>query len=155
MPFRFTPKIIIKGYFFLFFLICVSYLTSLFNPASIQYSFYQILITFNASYLIRFLLCVTSALFNAISLIPLFLFIYNKQFLAPKFWQKLLTLRLIFDLTGHLYEYYTLKSLFHYEDPSLGFYTTLLLVIMLLPSYIIHYQYAYRLSTLKKIEVHK
>src|SRR3989338_8307569 len=136
------PKTVIKGYFFLFTFIYVGYLSSVLNPASFLYSFYYILISFNPAYKINYYSCVLSAIFDVLALIPIYLFIYNKQFLTSRIWQRCFTLRIIFDLTGHLYEYYTLRSLFFYDDIILGVSASLLTFILVLPSYVIGYQYA-------------
>lgn len=112
-------------------------------PTSFLYIYYHALMAFHPAYLIPYILALGQVFFNLVSLVPLFLFVFRIPFLSARFWQQMLVLRIIFDLTGHAGEANQLISISH-ADSEWFFSKILLTGIMLIPSYGACFQYAFR-----------
>lgn len=135
---------IFKTYFYLFIFLSVGNLTNFLYPWSDVNAFYKILIAFNFSYILTYLTSFFSALLNVISALPIFLYIYRRRFLNAALWQKLFCARLIFELTGHHYDYHFLKSLFYFDNTLIAFQAVLFFFVSLIPSYFITYRHAFK-----------
>ena len=132
-----------KIYSLLFFFLALANIASIFSSESILYSYYHTLIAFNRQYFIAYYLNVASALMSFFSLAPLVLFTFRIRFLNKHFWQWLFYARVIFDLTGHAYEVKFVKSLF-YSNFWPAVLSIVLFIATMIPSYIAHFQYAFR-----------
>ncbi len=109
---------------------------------STVYEFYHILMAFKKSSSLLYLASLGGALFNIFSLVPLFLFAFGKRFLRAWVWKIFFVLKIIFDTTGHRFEFLFLQSNFH-QDFYAGLSGVILLTIYLLPSYIALFMYAF------------
>lgn len=98
-------------------------------------TYYHILIAYNLSYIIHYLRNALSVILNALAVISFYLFLRQTRWLTNSFWRGFLGFRFLSDMTGRIYEIKTLKSLF-YQDIGLGKDITLLVVMLVLPSYI-------------------
>ena len=139
---KFTDKWIWKLYFLIILTVYVGNVTSILNPQLEAYRYYHILIAFHKEYRLVFGLNVACAITNLTSLIPLFLYIFEIRWLPLRFWQWMMVCRVIFDLTGHAYEFNFLKSLF-YVSLSYGLSAALFFVVFFIPSYIACFRYAF------------
>lgn len=104
--------------------------------------YYQILMAYNIYFLVPFCLNALSVILNILTLLPFYLFIRRINFLVPSFWQWLFIFRLAADITGRSYEFQFIKSLF-YQDPQTGFSLISVYLLLVLPSYIALYLYAF------------
>ena len=133
-------------YFLIYFLIISFSTIYYFLPQSTFYLYFQILIAFDIYFLISYCLSALSIIFDYLSLVPLFLFVCNIQFLNKYFWRWMFILRLAFNLTARSYEFHFIKSLL-YQDKYYAFLLVALIVIISIPSYMAHYLYAFRDKT--------
>ena len=118
-------------------------------PTSFLYIYYHTLIAFHPAYLISYLLALGQAFFNLVNLIALFLFVFRILFLSQRFWQWMLVLRIIFDLTGHAGEMQHFISIFHAN--SEWFISRIVLgLLVIFPSYGACFQYAFRWNEFRR-----
>ena len=139
---KLTDKWIWKLYLLVISTVYIGNLTSIVNSQLEVYRYYHILIAFYKEYRLVYWLNVASALTNTISLIPLFLYIFDIRWLPLRVWQWVLVSRVVFDLTGHAYEFNFLKSLY-YANIKYGTSTSLFFVLFFVPSYVACYRYAF------------
>jgi len=123
-----------KIYFILFTILSIAVLANIFSAESIVYMYYHILSTFQGHRIILYYLNVANALLTVLSLIPLFLFVFQKNFGNVRIWQSLFILRLLSEPLGHHYEVAFLKSLAFSHLGLLGFSLFVSLGVIL-PSY--------------------
>lgn len=132
-----------KIYFCIFALYVLGNALDILMPTSFLYIYYHALMAFHPVYFIPYILALGQVFFNLVSLVPLFLFVFRIRFLSDRFWQRVLVLRIIFDLTGHAGEVNQLISISH-ADSEWFFSKIVLTGIMLIPSYGACFQYAFR-----------
>ena len=132
-----------KIYTVLFSLVVIGNLTSILSEDSFLYTYYHILLAFRKEYTLLYYLALTSAFVNLIALVPLILYTLRINFLPPRLWQWLFTLRLAFDLFGHSYELKQIRSFFA-ADVIQGILVLIPLILTFFPSYIALYKYAFR-----------
>ena len=130
-------------YFILYWLILTIHTTYFFLPESAINLYYHYLIAYDLHFLFIYTLNVLLIIFNALSLIPLYLFICRVDFLTLDFWKTLFLLRLTFDVIGRSYEYQIVKALFH-DAPLTALLGICTFVLFYLPSYIALFLYAFR-----------
>jgi len=132
-----------KAYFLFTLLITSGSAIYFFQEKSPINLYYQILIAFDIHYLIPYCFNALSVLLNLTSLLPFYFFVCRNPFLSEKFCQWLLCFRLIFDLTGHSYEFQIIKSL-NFQDKAASWAAIAVIVLFSLPSYVANYLYAFR-----------
>jgi len=132
-----------KIYLFIFTPLALGNFVSILDGESAVYSYYHALIAFHPDYFLQYAMNVASATLNAFALIPLFLYTFRGSFLWPRFWQWFFILRIAFDLTGHAYEAKLVKSLF-ISHSGYAISSLLLLLLLVVPSYIACFRYAFR-----------
>ena len=115
----------------------------LFHPESSIYLYYYILRHFDKLFSISYTLAIIQLILDVVHLIPLVAFIYRVPLFFPRFWQYLLILRIILDLSGNSYDWNQLIS-FYKMDFKTGIYATLAWLIPFFPSYIASFFYAFR-----------
>ena len=114
-----------------------------FHPESPMYLYFYILWHFDKLFFISYALAIIQLVLDAVHLVPLVAFIYHVRLISPRFWQYLLILRIIFDLSGNSYDWNQLIS-FYKMDFTTGIYVTLAWAMPCLPSYIANFLYAFR-----------
>jgi len=122
-------------------------LVSIFSQESVITSYYRIVVILNAGYSHAYSLNQASALMNALSLVPLYLFIFRIRWLRPWLWQFIFFVRISFETIGHAYEVQLLRSLF-YNDILIAVATIAFMAAMILPSYWACFRYAFRQKAL-------
>ena|SRR3989338_8595140 len=132
-----------KIYFFLFVPFPVTGLLGITLPQGTVYSYHHVMMAFDKSYAMIYWLNVTCAVVNVLSLVPFFLFVFQKRFLYPKAWQYFFIARIIFELTGHAYETNVIKSLI-FTDLWIAASSLFISFAVILPSYIAGFLYAFR-----------
>ena len=108
--------------------------------------YYQILIAYHLRFLLSYCLNALAVILNALSILPLYLFVRQTYVLSPGFWRGFFLLRLSLDLTAHSYDVNFLKSLFH-QDTLLTLGVIAIIVVFNLPSYVALFLYAFRQKT--------
>ncbi len=134
-----------KIYFFVFSVHVLLNMLNLFFPDSLPYVYYHILMAFHPGYRTAYGLAVLQVIFNLITVIPLFLFVFQIRLLNAHLWQWIFVLRVIFDLTGHALEIKFFRSVFHADLQTFLSYLFIFLVLIV-PSYIGCFWYAFRLN---------
>ncbi len=117
-------------------------------------TYYTILIAINDHYILFLILNILSLFINLLAPLVVLLYACNiKKWL--RFWQALLFVRLLLDLTGHNYDLQFIKSSF-YQSFTYGLACIGVFTIPILPSYLAHYAYVFKktdsnlqLSTIK------
>ncbi len=138
-----------KIYFFLYCIPIINNIFSLFMQDSLVDSYYRILIAFKESYHILYYFNISAVIIDAIALIPLFLFVFHKRLLSPFIWKLIFILRIAVFLPGHCYEWKMIKSFFYFDiNAAIGIVSFIILVI--LPSYIACFKYAFQQKSLFK-----
>ena len=132
-----------KIYLFIFTLGALGSLAALLDEESVIYSYYHALIIFRPEYFIQYALNVISAALNVFAIIPLALYTFRVSFLGEKFWRVFFVLQLGFDMVGHAYEAKFVKSAF-YSHFAYALSSLLLLLLLMLPSYLALFRYAFR-----------
>ncbi len=136
-----------KIYLIIFSPIAVGNIAGIVNPQSPVYSYYHILMAFHEDFTLFFLLNAASAILTFFSLLPLFLYVFQIHFLPALIWQWFFILRVIFEIFGHPYELKLLKALFYSNIWYAASFLALSLVL-LIPSYIACYRYAFKQNKL-------
>ena len=126
-----------------FFILAVGRAVSFFAPQTPEHLYFKILYSFNPVFYISYSLSLIQIVLTLLHGLPLALYTFRVRWLPPRFWQYLLILRVIFDLTGHPYEMNTVVSMYH-TSPRLCALTILFAVLPYLPSYWACYAYAFR-----------
>ncbi len=114
-----------------------------FSPYSTKNLFFFFLTSFDFSFFLPYYLSFMQTMFTLIHCIPLALYIYRIKPLSPHLWRCLLALRIIFDITGHVYELHYFNCLYH-ENPSLALIVFTASIIKYIPWYIACYKYAFK-----------
>ena len=131
------------GYFLVYALITSGNTSYFFQRDSLINMYYTALIAYDPLFLVSPLLNLISIVLNALSLIPLYLYIKDTCWLSPVVWRVFFAARLAFDLTGRSYELQILKSLY-YHDLILVIKMLFPILIFIIPSYAAHFRYAFR-----------
>jgi len=129
-------------YFVYFAAVTLNQALNIFLSSTTIYRFYHILMAFDRWLGILYYVRIVCELIHALSLIPLFLFIFRLQWLDQNFWKWLIALRIGFDLVGHYYEYITIKSLF-FSKPWMAMQLSVWLFLTILPFYYACLKYAF------------
>jgi len=132
-----------KVYFFISAYIGIINFVELLAGDSQMDQYYKILIVFKRSYLVWYGFNMASIAAEVLCLVPLFLFVFHKRFLSPIVWQSLFWVRIILFLAGHSYEAKMIKSYF-YANSTVATGSIIFLLLLILPSYIAHFKYAFR-----------
>ncbi len=130
-------------YFVLAATIFICNLLSVLYPKSVVYIYYHSLIAFHKDFALFYYLNVMSAVTSALSLLPLFYYIYRRRFLSPRLWQVLFCLRIAFDLVGHGYETNFFQSLFQ-NNFTVAIISLAISLLLIFPSYFACFRYAFR-----------
>lgn len=136
-------------YFTLYLFLSGLNLFHFFRPDSPMSIYYHIAMAFDFHFFGVYFLNLTAVIFNALSLVPLYLYIYEIDFLDRRFWGCFLIFRLAFDILGHNYELNFIKSLV-YENQTFGIKTLLASVILYLPCYMALFDYSFGRRNTKK-----
>jgi len=147
------PSWVWTVYFLLYLFFMTANTVYFFDRRSMMSFFYHFLIAYDTRYLIPYTLNAASIIFNAISLLPFYLYLRNGEFLSKPFWRGIFIARLFFDITGRLFEFKFYKSLF-YQDTLLGLSAAFLALSFHIPSYIAFYLYAFRRSPSPQDQTH-
>ena len=132
-----------KIYLLIFSVLVYKNSIDILEPTSFLYSYYHTLIKFDSSYWITYALAVIHVFFELVGLVQLSLFIFRICLLTPQFWQWMLILRFIFNLTGCSGELKTLSAIF-YASHGIFLSTLALIALVGIPSYAACFQYAFR-----------
>ena len=130
-------------YFFLFLFYNLERIKDFFTPHSDIKFFYSFLYTFDLALFFSYFLNLAQIIINFFHALPLALYALGLSWGRARFWQCLLAGRLIFDLTGHSYEWLGMIALLK-TDPDLALLVAAQFLIFYIPSYIGCYQYAFR-----------
>ena len=130
-------------YYFIFGAFTVVTLINVFYPPSIIYIYYHVLMAFHPSYVLTYAYSVLSVLTNALSLIPLYSYVFKPlPIFMPRLWKWLFCLRISLEIYGHSYETALLKSM-HHDNLLFVASSSLFLLALIFPSYAAHFQYAF------------
>ncbi len=121
-----------------------------FSPNSQIHLYFRLLRAFDLTFYIPYLLALCQIIFNILSLIPLFLYIFNIQLFNKMFWKYFLIFNFAFDLTGHSYHVNELVGI-SYANPRTAILLFLSAVIPYIPKYIACFRYAFYDSLDKQI----
>ena len=132
-----------KIHFLVFSLYTFINMWNLAGTDSFLYLYYHILMAFHQGYRVMYGLAVLKVILNLLSLVPFFLFLFQIRFLSARFWQWLFALRVFFDLFGHAAEIKFFESLLH-ESQHLFFSYLFVFLVLVVPSYIVCFQYAFK-----------
>ena len=130
-------------YFLLFFTYNLERLKDFFSPGSDISFYYSFLCAFNVGFFFTYVLNLAQIFINLFHALPLTLYALGLSWGSARFWQYLLASRLIFDLTGHSYEWLSVVALFKTE-PRIAFLISIQFLIFYLPSYVACYHYAFK-----------
>ena len=136
-----------KLYLFVYCFPVINNTISLLTRNSTIDQYYKILIAFKKTYFLWYALNVGSVVVDGLSLIPLCLFIFQKRFLNTFVWKSLFTMRIVFLILGHSYEWKMIKSFF-YADVAVSASLIIFLVLIAVPSYTACFKYAFRQNRL-------
>ena len=129
-------------YFFLFLNFTIGQARDFFTPDSNIGFYYALLNAFNVSFFFSYGLNLAQIILNLFNAAPLILYAFEIPWASPQFWQCLLAARLIFDLTGHNYEWLGMIALFK-TDPILALMVSIQFLMFYVPSYIPCYRFAF------------
>ena len=104
--------------------------------------YYHIVVAFDINFFGIYFSNLIAVVLNTLGLLPLYLYVYQINFLNKSFWRWFLVLRLAFDVTGHNYEMNFIKALSH-DNALLSMKAILTYVMLNLPSYMALYVYAF------------
>lgn len=110
------------------------------NPPLLMY--YTILIALNKYYIVYLVFNIISIFINFLALLIVFYYAFNIK-CDLKFWKICFFLRIFFDLTGHNYNWQTIKASFS-QSFFYGLLTVIFFTIPFIFSYIAHYQHVFR-----------
>lgn len=131
-----------KIYFFIYCFPVINNLISLLTRDSVIDQYYQILIAFKKTYFIWYAFNIGSIVIDGLSLIPLYLFIFQKRFLNTFIWKSLFIIRVTLLFVGHSYEWKMIKSFF-YADIAIASSLVIFLMLFNIPSYAGCFQYTF------------
>ncbi len=137
------PGFFWKIYFFIYSLYTLSLVIQLMWSDSFPYLYYHTLLAFDKGYLAFYIPVLGMVVVNVISLIPLFLYVFEIPFLKPEIWQILLALRIIFDVTGHTLELKFFEAIISNADLRTILSMITLVGCLIGPSYMACFQYAF------------
>lgn len=132
-----------KIYSFGYALLIILQAVYAFLPNSPANVYYRILISFNKIYLWQYILHYLSIFLELFGLVPLFLFIRQKKWLAPLFWKVFFFVKILGLCTGNYYEA-NLVGTFLAVNKILALICSITGLMLLLPYYIALYLYAFR-----------
>lgn len=115
---------------------------SLFSSGSPEQFYFQVLCSFDLLFFIPYFFSLLQVILTAFHFIPLALYVFNRPIGSPLFWQIMLSLRIIFDVTGNAYTKNVFISLYQTE-PMLCLISALLLLLPYLPWYWACWRYAF------------
>ena len=131
-----------KIYFLIYLAFASGSVIYFFMPGSRVQLYYQIEIGFDIFFLVPFCLNAAAVIFDALSVLPFFLYISRINFLSQRFWQWIFYLRFACNICGRPYDFVTLKALYHQDIQAVIYFlsTTFFLVA---PSYLATGFYAF------------
>jgi hypothetical protein len=135
-----------KAYFIIYLYLTIGSLYAFFSPSMPAYWYHQILIAYDAVFLVPYFLNAASLFFNALAVVVIYLFIARISILSQRFWAYTFFLRLILEFFGKSYERKIIEALFH-DDPATGWLAIGMMVSLALPSYVAYYLYAFKRQT--------
>ena len=115
---------------------------ALFDPYYPQNFYFHILIAFDSINYMVFYATIIQVLVNMIHLLPLVLFIFDRNFGPKIFWQMMFFVRIFMDIIGHNYEINEIVGLYH-GDKMICLMFIIACIILWAPSYIACYLYAF------------
>ncbi len=140
---KLPSKLLWKCYFFVFAWSTLGECAALFYTGSDTFIYYHIISAFLPNTHHLYGIAVITALIDSLCLFPLFGYAFNKQPRAQRFWQTFFLIRIIGEIGGKNYDHLYLSSVIS-SNTTTGIAATLFLILFLLPSYMGHYQYAFR-----------
>ena len=129
-------------YFVVFLLFIIREAVNFFFSSYPTHTYFEILLGFDAAYVMSYTLNFMQVIFSLIHLLPLILYIERIRLFSPELWRILLVFRIIFDLTGHPYEIYQLTAIYQI-NPHLTFIILIQIIFIYIPSYIACFRYAF------------
>lgn len=132
-----------KVYFFFSLFAASSSIIGMLYMDSPAAQYYKILMILNQRYWMHYSLYQSTIALEALSIIPLFLFVFHKKFLNPWVWQILFCLRILFLFLGHSYEWMMIKSYIH-SNATLAIASITIVAMLLFPSFLAHFLYAFQ-----------
>jgi hypothetical protein len=114
-----------------------------FSSDSDLYFFFYFLSVFDKHFHWLYYINAFQIILNALSLVPLALWIYNKRFMAPQFWQAFFVLKIAFDIFGQTFDRIEIISLYH-MDPFVSALLVLQYFLIYLPLYIVLFLFAFK-----------
>ncbi len=145
---KLPSKLLWKCYFFVFAWSTLGECASLFYTGSDTFIYYHIISAFLPKMQHLYGIAVTTVLIDLLCLIPLFGYAFNKQPHAQRFWQILFLIRIIGEIVGKNYDHLYLSSVFS-SNTNVGAAAIALFILFLLPSYMGHYQHAFRSKSVR------
>jgi len=124
---------------------------NLFLPETATFFYYFILRSFHPLFYITYGLYFLQVTFQVIHLVPVALYALRIRWLDVEFWQHLLILRFILDLSGHNYEIKQIIAISYYE-PRIAVFVFLQSILIYVPSYWLCYQYAFKQDRMFQIK---
>ncbi len=138
-----------KIYFLLFsFYVLYSIYNSI-SQTSFLFIYHHTLISFDSGYQFPYFIMIFQLAFNIISLVPLFLYVFEIPYENFRIWQWLFVLRTALDVTGHGGDIKQLKAIYYMSQPFFWM-TIVFLSCLILPSYVACFQYAFQWQQLFK-----
>jgi hypothetical protein len=114
-----------------------------FWPESPANLYYYILRHFDETFLIDYYTHIIHLILDAAICWTIYGYTYGKKFLDAEFWRIIFVLRLTFEITANTFYQNYIISLYH-ASPRICITVLLLHLIMLAPSYVISYHYAFK-----------
>ncbi|MCR4337064.1 MAG: hypothetical protein NUV91_04575 [Candidatus Omnitrophica bacterium] len=130
------------SYFFFYSLLTVSAAFDFFTPGSLIHTYYQIGTAYHIYFYVPYLLNALYLIIEISSLVPLFLYATYHEWLSFSFWRGILILRILLHFIGRSYEFNFLKSIWH-DQPQYAYIIIFLSALIVLPSLIAHWRYAF------------
>jgi len=131
-----------KAYFFLYSTGILLNLLIFFSDESPIHQYYHILMIFKQSYCIQYYLYIAKVIIEALSLIPLFLFIFRIHAFPVLIWQFLFCSRIFLLIFGQSYEWNLFRAMI-YGNPTATIAALSLGILFAIPSYIACSKYAF------------
>ena len=133
-----------RAYAVLFTFTALAHAYYFFKPNSAPVVYYVMLMGFHKAYAVIFFLNILAVLATLASSVPMLCCAFGIDF-RLRLWQWLFYLRVFTDLAGHHYEWKFLQTIFAY-DILYGLLAVASWLIPLIPSYIAHYLYAFKVK---------
>ncbi len=108
-------------------------------------NYYVILTIFDVYFLIPFFMNALMIILNVFSIIPIYCYIFKRNFFSEKFWRLFLVLRITAEAAGHHYESKVVQA-FWFDDPWVSISIVVMGLCWIIPSYIVLYFYAFKRS---------